>query len=65
MKKKSLSILALFLTGALLAGCSFDKNNSSSKPSDDGQEEGNWSEDIQADMLNYFGEVLPYAPLGN
>ena len=63
MKKKSLSILALFLTGALLAGCSFDKNNSSNKPSDGGQEEGNWSEDIQADMLNYFGEVLPYAPL--
>ena len=67
MKNKSLKILALVLTGTLLTGCSLfnkkDNGSSSNKSDDNPVEQGVWSDDVQAEMLQYIGEVLPYAPL--
>ena len=67
MKNKSLKILALLLTGAMLTGCSLfnkkDNGSSSNKSDNNPEEQGVWSSDVQAEMLQYIGEVLPYAPL--
>ena len=67
MKNKSLKILALLLTGAMLTGCSLfskkDNGSSSNKPDDNEGQQGAWSTEIQAEMNKYIGEVLPYVQL--
>ncbi len=73
---KKLSVLALSLMGAMaLSGCSVIPESGSKKSSSSSNDYsstsgsssiptpvGNWSEEVQASMMEYLGEVLPYAP---
>ena len=65
MKKRILNILSILLASTLIVGCNTKKKNNSSDNSDSGNNSSGvtleWKSGLQTLMMQYCGEVLPYA----
>ena len=58
--KKTMKLFSLIAATMLIAGCNGKGGNNNNTSGNDGP---NWAQDIQDEMMDLFGDVLPYAAL--